>query len=153
VVKKAKKPGPEPFHEQAVINMPRCGRIQPHNSPWVDDIGFFVLGLLENNVNRRSFVMSLFGGVAAAGVAGSAFAKSASAGAAIAPAMPAAGEIDAPLKAALDQTDADFSQVVVRERVVRRPARTVVVRRPPVVRRTVVVRRPRRVVRRRVIVR
>jgi hypothetical protein len=109
---------------------------------------------LENNVNRRSFVMSIFGGVAAAGIAGSAFAKSASAGAAIAPAMPATGEIDAPLKAALDQTDADFSQVVVRERVVRRPARTVVVRRrPAVVRRTVVVRRPRRVVRRRVIVR
>ncbi len=102
-------------------------------------------------MNRRSFVMSLFGGVAAAGVAGTAFAKSASTGAAIAPALPATGEIDAALKAGLDQTDANFNQVVIRERVVRRrgPYR----RRRVVVRRTIV-RRPRRtIVRRRVIVR
>ena len=62
-------------------------------------------------------------------------------------------DLDAATKAALDKTDADFSQVVVRERVVRRPRRPVVVRERVIVRR-----RPRRyrrpvVVRRRVIVR
>lgn len=94
-------------------------------------------------MNRRSFVMSLFGGVAAASVAGAAFAQSAGK-AALAP----TGEIDDALKAALDQTDADFNQVSVRIGPRRR-------RRPVVVRRRVIVRRPRRrrVITRRVIVR
>ncbi len=95
-------------------------------------------------MNRRSFVMSLFGGVAAASVAGAAFAQSAGK-TAIAP----AGEIDDALKAALDQADADFNQVSVRIGPPRRR------RRPVVVRRRVIVRRPRRrrVITRRVIVR
>lgn len=101
-------------------------------------------------MDRRSFVLSIFGGVAAAGLGGTAIAQAATRSLDIAPA-PAAVGLDAATKAALDKTDADFSQVVVRERVVvRRPRRY---RRPVVVRRTVV-RRPRRVVvRRRVIVR
>lgn len=101
-------------------------------------------------MDRRSFVLSIFGGVAAAGLGGAAIAQAATRSLDIAPA-PVAGGLDTATKAALDKTDADFSQVVVRERVVvRRPRRY---RRPVVVRRTVV-RRPRRVVvRRRVIVR
>lgn len=100
-------------------------------------------------LDRRSFVMSLFGGLAAASLGGIALSQAAE------PALPVkAGDLDAATKTGLDKTDADFSQVVVRERVVRRPYR-----RPVVVRRTVVVRRPRPyyrrpvVVRRRVIVR
>ena len=68
------------------------------------------------------------------------------------PPCPQPAAIDPATKAGLDQADADFNQVVVRERVVvrRRPRPY---RRPVVVRRTVI-RRPRRVVvRRRVIVR
>lgn len=116
-------------------------------------------------MDRRAFVLSLFGGLAAAGFGGIAQAASP------APA-PGPEELAPALKAGLDEADADFNQVVVRRTtVVRRPVRpyrrpvvvrrTVVVRRPVrpyrrpvVVRRTVVVRRPRRVVvRRRVIYR
>lgn len=105
----------------------------------------------RTTLDRRSFVMSLFGGLAAASVGGVALAQAAETE------MPVkAGDLDAATKAALDKTDADFSQVVVRERVVRRPRPY---RRPVVVRERVIVRRrPRRyrrpvVVRRRVIVR
>jgi hypothetical protein len=35
-----KKSRLEPFPEQAVIRPPRCGRIPPRNSSWVDIIGF-----------------------------------------------------------------------------------------------------------------
>jgi hypothetical protein len=111
---------------------------------------------LEEILDRRSFVLSLFGGLAAASVGGLGIAQAA----ATAPAAPLPGSEDlAPeLKAGLDQTDADFSQTVVRRTTVVRPAyrrpvvvrRTTVVRpayrRPVVVRRTTVVRRPRRVV-------
>lgn len=102
----------------------------------------------RTTLDRRSFVMSLFGGLAAASVGGIAFAQAAETE------MPVrAGDLDAATKAALDKADADFNQVVVRERVVRRPRRPVVVRERVIVRR-----RPRRyrrpvVVRRRVIVR
>jgi uncharacterized protein YcfJ len=100
-------------------------------------------------MNRRSFVMSIFGGIAAASVGGAAFAASRNTDVA----MPATGEIDGSLKAALDQTDADFNQVVIRERVIRRrPRRPVVVRRRVIVRRRPPFRR-RRVITRRVIVR
>jgi hypothetical protein len=106
-------------------------------------------------VNRRSFVLSLFGGLAAASLGGAAIAQAATE---LPVATPASAEIDASTKAGLDKADAEFSQVVVRRTtVVRRPVyRRPVYRRPVVVRRTVV-RRPvyRRpvVVRRRVIVR
>ncbi|HEY5797849.1 MAG TPA: hypothetical protein VIU82_22820 [Bosea sp. (in: a-proteobacteria)] len=97
--------------------------------------------------------MSLFGGFAAASLGGIALSHAAEPQAAAKP-----GDLDAATKAGLDKADADFSQVVVRERVVvrRRPAPY---RRPVVVRRRVVVRRPRpyyrrpAVVHRRVIVR
>ncbi|MET3891087.1 hypothetical protein ABIE41_002163 [Bosea sp. OAE506] len=104
-------------------------------------------------MDRRSFVMSLFGGLAAASVGGIAFAQAAETE------MPVkAGELDAATKAALDKTDADFNQVVVRERVVRRRGPY---RRPIVRERVIVRRRPRPyygrrrgpVVRRRIIVR
>lgn len=108
-------------------------------------------------MNRRSFVMSIFGGLAAASLGGMTLAQAASAKSDLAPAMPGPGEIDALAKSGLDKADADFNQVVVRERVVvRRPRpyrRPVVVRRRVVVRRPVVVRRRPVVVRRRVIVR
>jgi hypothetical protein len=114
--------------------------------------------MLEEDLDRRSFVMSLFGGLAAASLGGTAIAQAASRKPDLTPAMPATDEISAATKAGLDKADADFNQVVVRERtVVRRPYPY---RRPVVVRqRTVVRRRPapyyRRpvVVRRRVIVR
>lgn len=108
--------------------------------------------LLEEDVDRRSFVMSVFGGVAAASLGGTAIAQAASRKPDLAAALPAGDQIDAATKAALDEADADFNQVVVRERVVVRPRR----RRPVVVRRRVIVRRPirrRRVITRRVIVR
>ncbi|MFN3672709.1 MAG: hypothetical protein ACK4VM_12455, partial [Bosea sp. (in: a-proteobacteria)] len=102
-------------------------------------------------------VIGLFGGIAAAGLGGTAFARDALA---VSPVGAAGEELAPAAKAALDQADADFSQVVIRERVVRRPRRRPVVRRRVVVRRrgnvvtrTVTVRRPRRVVTRRVIVR
>ena len=104
-------------------------------------------------------MLSLFGGLAAASVGGMGIAQAAGPAPA-APALPSSEALAPALKAGLDKADADFSQVVVRERIVRRPRRVVhrtVVRRPGrpvVVRRTVVVRRPRRVgVRRRVIYR
>lgn len=103
--------------------------------------------------------MSLFGGLAAAGLGGLGIAQAATA-VSTAPPLPSSEDLAPALKAGLDKADADFSQVVVRRTVVRRPRRVVhrtVVRRPGrpvVVRRTVVVRRPRRVVvRRRVIYR
>lgn len=103
-------------------------------------------------MDRRSFVMSLFGGLAAAGLGGTAIAQAATRKPGLAPAMPAAGELDPVTKAALDQADADFNQVVIRERtVVRRPRP--VYRRPVVIRERVVVRRPRPLPRRRVVVR
>jgi hypothetical protein len=82
-------------------------------------------------------MMSLFGGLAAASLAGVAFAQAAPAQPEAAPAA-RAGDVVSTMKAGLDKTDAEFSQVVVRRTtVVRRP----VYRRPVVVRRTVV-RRP-----------
>ena len=98
-------------------------------------------------MDRRSFVLTMFGGLAAASVGSVSLAQAASTKIDPISAVPN-GEIDAALKAKLDQTDADFSQVVVRERVVRRGPR-----RPVVVRRRVIVRRPprRRVITRRVI--
>jgi hypothetical protein len=36
----AKKSRLEPFPEQVVIEWPRCSRIPPRNSSWVDIIGF-----------------------------------------------------------------------------------------------------------------
>lgn len=100
-------------------------------------------------MNRRSFVLSLFGGLATASLGGAAIAQAATDLPAIAPAP---DELDASTKAALDKADADFSQAVVRRTtVVRRPYR-----RPVVVRRTTVVRRPYRapvVVRRTTVVR
>ncbi len=92
--------------------------------------------------------MSLFGGVAAASLGGTAIAQAASRKPDLAAALPAGDQIDAATKAALDAADADFNQVSVR--IGPRPRR----RRPVVVRERVIVRRrPRRVVRRRVIVR
>jgi hypothetical protein len=112
---------------------------------------FFKPQLLEEDVDRRSFVMSLFGGLAAASLGGAAVAQAASRKPDLAAALPAADQIDAATKAALDQADADFNQVSVR--IGPRPRR----RRPVVVRRRVIVRRPirrrRRVITRRVIVR
>jgi hypothetical protein len=109
---------------------------------------------LEEILNRRSFMVSLFGGLAAASVAGMGIAQAATA--APATAVPNPEELVPALKDRLDNTEADFSQVVVRDRVVVRRPRPY--RRPVVVRRTVVVRRPRPyrrpvVVRRRVIYR
>ncbi len=99
-------------------------------------------------------MLSLFGGLAAASVAGMGIAQAATVAPAAAP-LPNPEELAPALKAGLDKADADFSQTVVRRTtVVRRPA----YRRPVVVRRTVVVRHPRPyrrpvVVRRRVIYR
>ncbi|AZO80537.1 hypothetical protein B5U98_12245 [Bosea sp. Tri-39] len=99
-------------------------------------------------------MLSLFGGLAAASVGGMGIAQAATATPAAT--LPSPEELAPALKAGLDKTDADFSQVVVRDRVVVRRPRPY--RRPVVVRRTVVVRRPRPyrrpvVVRRRVIYR
>ncbi|HEV2512180.1 hypothetical protein [Bosea sp. (in: a-proteobacteria)] len=106
-------------------------------------------------MDRRSFMLSLFGGLAAASVGGMAIAQAATAAPAAAP-LPNPEELAPALKDGLDKADAEFSQVVVRDRVVVRRPRPY--RRPVVVRRTVVVRRPRPyrrpvVVRRRVIYR
>lgn len=111
-------------------------------------------------MNRRSFVVSLFGGLAAASLGGVAIAAAATAQPLP---VPAAGEIAPATRETLDEADADFTQTVVRRTtVVRRPYRRPVVvrrttvvrpayRRPVVVRRTTVVRRP--VYRRPVVVR
>uniref|UniRef100_A0A9E7ZZM7 Uncharacterized protein n=1 Tax=Bosea sp. NBC_00436 TaxID=2969620 RepID=A0A9E7ZZM7_9HYPH len=87
-------------------------------------------------MDRRSFIASLFGGIAVAGIGGTAMAKSLIE-TAPAPVEPAAGAIDPALKAGLDQTDAEFTQYHRRPypRHHRRPP-------PPVHHR-----RPRRVVR------
>jgi hypothetical protein len=89
-------------------------------------------------MDRRSFVLSLFGGLAAAGLGGASIAQAAPAGIDPVPAAPE-GEIDAALKARLDHTDADFTQVVRRSTTVRRNR----FGRPVVVNRRVVVRRDR----------
>ncbi len=103
-------------------------------------------------MDRRSFVLSLFGGLAAAGLGGAAIAQAATGNATQTPEMLPANELNAVTKAALDRTDADFTQVVVRERtVVRRPRPAY--RRPVVVRERVVVRRPAPRYRRPVVVR
>jgi hypothetical protein len=145
----------EPKPEWAVIELPRCGRILPRNCPGATKLVLQTPTILEDDLNRRSFVMSLFGGLAAASLGGTAIAQAATVKPSLAPALPE-GALDTATKTALDQADADFNQVVVRRTtVVRRPAygrpvavrRTTVVRRPvygrPVaVRRTTVVRRP-----------
>lgn len=89
-------------------------------------------------MDRRSFVLTMFGGLAAASVGGVSLAQAASTKVDPISAVPN-GEIDAALKAKLDQTNADFTQVVRRETVVRRNRRG----RPVVVNRRVVVRRDR----------
>lgn len=82
-------------------------------------------------------MLSLFGGLAAAGVGGMGIAQAATAAPATTP-LPRSDDLAPELKAGLDKADADFSQTVVRRTtVVRRPA----YRRPAVVRRTTVVRR------------
>ncbi len=88
-------------------------------------------------MDRRSFITSLFGGIAVAGIGGTAMAKSLNE-VATKPAGPVAHDIDPALKAGLDQTDAEFSQYHRRPypRHHRRPP-------PPPVHH----RRPRRVVR------
>lgn len=60
-------------------------------------------------MDRRSFITSLFGGIAVAGIGGTAMAKSLIE-AAPAPLKAAASDIDPALKAGLDQTDAEFTQ-------------------------------------------
>lgn len=95
--------------------------------------------------------MSLFGGLAAASLGGTAIAQAASRRPDLAAALPAGDQIDAAMKAGLDAADADFNQVSVR--IGPQPRRRFR-RRPVVVRERVIVRRrPRRVIRRRVIVR
>lgn len=92
-------------------------------------------------MDRRSFVLSIFGGLATAGLSGTAMAQAAMDKTTPTPEMLPANELNAATKAALDRADADFNQVVVRERtVVRRPRPAY--RRPVVVRERVVVRRP-----------
>ena len=59
-------------------------------------------------MDRRSFVLSLFGGLAAASLGGVAVANAASRNP-VAPAAPS-DEIDAGLKAALDTADTEFTQ-------------------------------------------
>lgn len=87
-------------------------------------------------MNRRSFLTSLVGGLAVAGIGGTAMAKNL-VEAAPAPVEPMTGEIDAALRAGLDETDAEFTQYYHRRpRHYRRPP-------PPPVHH----RRPRRVVR------
>jgi hypothetical protein len=107
-------------------------------------------------LDRRSFVMSMFGGLAAASLGGIALSHAAERGPVSAPVAP--GDLDTATKAGLDKADADFNQVVVRERVIRRRGRY---GRPVVRERIIVRRRPRAyygrrrgpIVRRRVIVR
>jgi len=79
--------------------------------------------------------MSMFGGLAAASLGGIALSHAAERGPVSAPVAP--GDLDAATKAGLDKADADYNQVVVRERVIRR-------RGPygrPVVRERIIVRR------------
>lgn len=95
-------------------------------------------------MDRRSFVMSLFGGLAAASLGGATLAQAASPKASPVPPAPATpampqGEIDPAMKAGLDQTDAEFTQAVRRSTTVRRDR----FGRPVVVNRRVVVRRDR----------
>lgn len=87
-------------------------------------------------MNRRSFLTSLFGGLAVAGIGGTAMAKGL-VESTPAPVEPATGELDPALKAGLDETDAAFTQYRHRRP---RPHH----RRPPP---PVHHRRPRRVVR------
>ena len=88
--------------------------------------------------------MSLFGGLAAASLGGTAFAQAASPKPEATPATPAPAEIDAATKAGLDEAEAEFTQ---HHRHHRRPPHHYrhPHRRPPVHR--PIHRRPRRVVR------
>jgi hypothetical protein len=86
-------------------------------------------------LDRRSFVMSIFGGMAAASLGGIALSQAAEAQVPV-----KAGDLDAATKAGLDKADADFNEIVVRERVVRRRGRY---GRPVVRERVIVRRRPR----------
>lgn len=100
-------------------------------------------------MDRRSFVLSLFGGLAAAAIGGASLAQAA-VPAAASP-VPNPEDLAPELKAGLDKAEADFSQAVVRRTtVVHRPAGY---GRPVVVRRTTVVRRPPRYYRRPIVVR
>lgn len=93
-------------------------------------------------MNRRSFLTSLFGGLAVAGIGGAALAKNL-VEAAPSPVEPAAGAIDPALKAGLDETDAAFTQYYHgRPRHHRRPPPPMHHRRHPPMHR-----RPRRVIR------
>lgn len=86
-------------------------------------------------MNRRSFLTSLVGGLAVAGIGGTAMAKSLVETVPV-PVEPKTGEIDPALKAGLDETDAEFTQYYRGHPRHRRPP-------PP----RVYHRRPRRVVR------
>lgn len=87
--------------------------------------------------------MSLFGGLAAASLGGVALSHAGERLPARTPSSPtpaaAPGEIDAAMKAGLDQTDAEFTQVVRRSTTIRRNRRG----RPVVVNRRVVITRDR----------
>lgn len=154
-LRSSKNPTREPFPEQAVIEWPLYRRMGPVPGR-VGIIGSKNRKYWRMTLDRRSFVMSIFGGMAAASLGGIALSQAAEPqGPAQLPVKP--GDIDPATKAGLDKADADFNQVVVRERVIRR-------RGPygrPVVRERVIVRRRPRpyyrrrgpVVRRRVIIR
>ena len=92
-------------------------------------------------MDRRSFIISLFGGLAIASIGGAALAKTASLPAPTPQPLPAADPqaLDTETARKLDQADAEFTQVVRRERVYRHNRRG----RPVVVDRRVVVRRDR----------
>lgn len=62
-------------------------------------------------LDRRSFVMSLFGGLAAASLAGVAASQAATPARDAAPATPAGEELDSVAKAGLDQAEAEFAQL------------------------------------------
>jgi hypothetical protein len=138
----------EPFPERTVIELPRYGL---NLWTYLARVGKFDLAdpeLLEKDLDRRSFVVSLFGGLAAASLGGIAIAQAASPKTEVAPAAPTDAEIDATTKASLDQAEAEFSQHRGHHRGPRhhphhphRPRH----HRPPVHRH--VYRRPRRVVR------
>lgn len=91
-------------------------------------------------MDRRSFVLSLFGGLAAASVGGATLAQAASPKRDAVPAAPT-GKVDAALKTQLDELDTEFTQYHGHRR--HRPP--VHRRRPPVVHRPI--HRGRRVVR------
>ncbi len=90
---------------------------------------------LEDNMERRTFLIGLFGGLAAVSIApGLAEAASEKTPVAAAKALPEAVEVVADDKAALDDADKEFSQYYYRRPVrrvyYRRPVRRVYYRRP-----------------------